>query len=224
MDMGFFENVQSQIISLMLWLNALAISKYRKIQKNVASLVKIVKYWAFLSESGITTWCLCVWYTHRAMFVERAVKLFLSTSGWLDIRLLWKSGSGPLSAVFSEWSHLCLCLCHHLKHPFQESVCSFSLNVWLFRHLGSTLLLVTPQQNLGAVYNSWPQLCMWSFSSADCTSGLLQTVSPGRPLTLVIPSLLSAPFSDKLAVSSQASSVSSDDSPHLIWNGNKSIS
>lgn len=138
--------------------------------------MKIVKYWAFLSESGITTWCLCVWYTHWAMFVERAVKLFLSTSGWLDICLLWKSGYGPLSAVFSEWSHLCLHLCHHLKHPFQESVCSFSLNVWLFRHLGSTLLLVTPQQNLGVVYNSWPQLCVWSFSSADRTSGLLQTV------------------------------------------------
>lgn len=44
MDIGFFKNIHSQIISLMLWLNAVAISKYRKIQKNVALLVKIVKY------------------------------------------------------------------------------------------------------------------------------------------------------------------------------------
>lgn len=151
MDTALFKNVQSQIIiSLILLLNAQAISKYRRIQKTVASLVKIVKYWAFLSESGITTWCLYVWYTHRAMFVGRAVKLFLSTSRWLDICLLWKSGSGPLSAVFSEWSHLCLRLCHYLKQPFQESVLS------LFCHLGPTLLLMTPQQNLGVVYNSSP--------------------------------------------------------------------
>lgn len=109
---------------LILLLNAQAISKYRKIQKTVASLVKIVKYWAFLSESGNTMWCLYVWYTHRAMFVGRAVRLFLSTSRWLDICLLWKSGSGPFSAVFSEWSHLCLRLCHYLKQPFQESVLS----------------------------------------------------------------------------------------------------
>lgn len=139
---------------LILLLNAQAISKYRKIQKTVASLVKIVKYWAFLSESGNTMWCLYVWYTQSYVcgkscktisFYFQMIRYLSSLEIWLwpfQCCVFWVISSVPTPLSLPEATI--------------PGVCSFSLNVWLFCHLGSTLLLMTPQQNLGVVYNSSP--------------------------------------------------------------------
>lgn len=126
MDTAFFKNVQSQIIiSLILLLNAQAISKYRRIQKTVASLVKIVKYWAFLSESGITTWCLCVWYTQSYVcgkscktvsFYFQMIRYLSSLEIWL-----WPSQCCVFWVISSVPTPL------SLPEATVPGVCSFSL-------------------------------------------------------------------------------------------------